>query len=128
MEKRNRSRGSSRDSERERGTSKRHLGGHRCRERWERGERVKKDGDRCLGVQKRSKTTSRVEQFSFTEEQWKQVDKGPERGSSLGRRSRTVGRAISRERIESKTTVFRRSNRVGWQLLENRPGGIVCTQ
>ena len=117
MEKRSRSRGSVKDigrgSESRRSTSNRHSGGRRSRERWE------KSGDRSPGEKRRGKTASRVEQFSFTEDQWKQVERGPERG----RRSKTA----ERERLGGWTSAMGRSVTAGRVNLEDRSGGELGT-
>ena len=131
MEKQSRSRGSSKDVVCERGSSTSwYSGGRRSLERWERGERTKQGEDGNLEEKRRSKTaertSSRVEKFSFTEEQWKLVEmaKRPEGGSSvLGRRSKTTGR----EKLGGGSDVLMNSNIVGRELLENGVGVGRCS-
>ena len=81
---------------------------------------MKRGGDCSLGEKEKSRTSSRIEQFSFTEDQWNQVERGSS-STLMGRRSRTAGR----EKFEGESDVLVKSNRGGW---ENRLGGLGCTE
>ena len=124
MEKQSLAQDMGRDSDSRRSTS-RHSGRQGSCERWEKGERMKRDGGGDLEEDRRrmrSKTAgrmgSRVEKFSFTENQWRQVEKkgfGP-----VERRSRTAGRVTLREKYDGGFDGFIRSITAGRELLKNR--------